>query len=348
MATTIFDIVKAPEITAYWETMTKDRPPYLGEVLFPSQKKLGLDLKWLKGSAGLPVVLKPSAFDVGVVPRARMGFDSIQAQMPFFKESMYVDEELRQQLNMVLETGNAAYIDAITNRVFNDETRLLEGARARREQMRMMLLTTGAISITANGQAYTYDYGLPASHKADAAAKWSVNTSDIITDISTWQDTIENDTGVRPTRAVCDQAVWANMKKNQNISKAVYVLGGGTVSLSDSRLREYLMQELGLEITVYTKRYTNDSGAATPFMPANTFVLFPTGNLGNTWFGTTPEESDLMSSGVANVAITDIGVAVTTTPKTDPVNVETKVSMITLPSFEAADQVFIADTEPSD
>jgi hypothetical protein len=26
--------------------------------------------------------------------------------MPFFKESTYIDEELRQQLNMVLETEN--------------------------------------------------------------------------------------------------------------------------------------------------------------------------------------------------------------------------------------------------
>ena len=347
MAKSIFDIVKAPELAAYWETMTKDRPPYLGEVLFPAQKKLGLDLKWLKGSAGLPVVLKPSAFDAGVIPRERMGFDSLQMQMPFFKESTYIDEELRQQLNMVLETGNAAYIDAITNRVFNDETRLLEGARARIEQMRMMLLTTGAISITANGQAYTYDYGLPTGHKGDAAAKWSIKTSDIISDISGWQDTIENDTGVRPTRAVCDNTVWANMKKNENISKAIYVLGGGTVSVNDARLRDYLMEELGLEVSVYTKSYKNDAGTATRFMPANTFVLFPKGNLGNTWFGTTPEESDLMSSAVANVAITDTGVAVTTTQKTDPVNVETKVSMITLPSFEAADQVYIADTNPT-
>ena len=347
MAKSIFDIVKAPELTAYWETMTKDRPPYLGEVLFPAQKKLGLDLKWLKGSAGLPVVLKPSAFDAGVIPRERMGFDSLQMQMPFFKESTYIDEELRQQLNMVLETGNAAYIDAITNRVFNDETRLLEGARARIEQMRMMLLTTGAISITANGQAYTYDYGLPSGHKGDAAAKWSIKTSDIISDISGWQDTIENDTGVRPTRAVCDNTVWANMKKNENISKTIYVLGGGTVSVNDARLRDYLMEELNLEVSVYTKSYKNDAGAATRFMPANTFVLFPKGNLGNTWFGTTPEESDLMSSAVANVAITDTGVAVTTTQKTDPVNVETKVSMITLPSFEAADQVYIADTDPT-
>ena len=68
-------------------------------------------------------------------------------------------------------------------------------------------------------------------------------------------------------------------------------------------------------------------------------------DLGKTWFGTTPAESDLMSGSVANVSITDTGVAVTTVQKADPVQVETIVSMICLPSFEAADQVYILDTQ---
>jgi hypothetical protein len=40
-------------------------------------------------------------------------------------------------------------------------------------------------------------------------------------------------------------------------------------------------------------------------------------------------------------------VAVTTAQKTDPVQVETIVSQICLPSFEAADQVYIMDTKAS-
>ena len=100
----IFDLVKAPELTSYWEERTQDLPPYLGEELFPADKKLGLRLDWIKGAKGLPIVLKPSAFDVGAVPRPRIGFDKLSAQMPFFKESSYIDEELRQELNMVMET----------------------------------------------------------------------------------------------------------------------------------------------------------------------------------------------------------------------------------------------------
>ena len=39
------------------------------------------------------------------------------------------------------------------------------------------------------------------------------------------------------------------------------------------------------------------------------------------------------------------GVAGTTIQKADPVNVETKVTQICLPSFEEADKVYIIDTE---
>lgn len=337
---TIFDFVNATEMVSYWETLTKDRQPYLGETLFPAEKKLGLDLKWIKGSAGLPVVLKPSAFDSGAIPRPRIGFDRLSAEMPFFKESLYIDEELRQQLNMVLETGNTAYIDAVLNRIFNDNTVLLEGAAARREQMRMMALTTGAISITANGQNFDFDYGMPSTHKVTVTTSWSNPDADIWNDILTGLDTIENDTGVRPTRALCDRKTWNSMLKN-NVFKKSIVKDQATIN--DRQLKQYLMDQFGIEVVVYSKRYNNDSKTATPFVPADTFVLFPSGPLGNTWFGTTPEESDLMGGSAANVAITDVGVAVTSVQKADPVNVETKVTMISLPSFPVADQVYILD-----
>ena len=73
--------------------------------------------------------------------------------------------------------------------------------------------------------------------------------------------------------------------------------------------------------------------------------MIPEGTLGNTYFGTTPEEADLMASNVANVSVIDTGVAVTTSRKVDPVNVDTKVSMIFLPSFESIDNILIADVK---
>ncbi len=341
---TIFDLVTAPELTAYWETFAQNEAPYLGAELWDTQKKLGLDLKWIKGAQGLPVVLKPSAFDVGVVPRPRIGFERLSAEMPFFKESTYITEELRQQLNMVLETGNQAYIDSVLNRVYNDEMTLLRGARARREAMRMMALTTGSIAIVANGQNYDIDYHVPAEHKITVTQSWSDPEADILGDIQKWQEQIEDDTGIKPIRAICDSKTWQYIKANKAIARSIYVIANGNTIVSDSKVAEFIKQELdGLEIIRYNKRYISDNGVKASFVPENTFVLFPNEKLGTTWFGTTPEESDLMSGSAANVSITDTGVAITTMKKFDPVNVETKVSMICLPSFEMADSVFIVD-----
>lgn len=342
----IFDLVTSQEITAYWETLSQDEAPYPCEELFPNQKKLGLSLKWLKGSRGLPIVLKVSAFDVHAIPRPRIGFEKLSAEMPYFKESTYIDEEMRQELNMVLETGNQAYIDSIMNRIFDDEMNLLRGARAARERMRMMALTTGTISMAANGQAFTYDYQIPDNHKSTVTTSWSaVATADPIEDMRVAKQLIQDETGTTITRAMCDGVTWRNIRNNVNIQKKIFVLSNGVGSISDTRLQQYILDEVGISVVINDKRYADENGNTLKFMPSNTFVMFPEGSLGNTWFGTTPAESDLMSSDVANVSITDMGVAVTTVKKADPVNVETIVSQICLPSFEQANNIYILDTE---
>lgn len=341
---TIFDLMQSTELTAYWEEFTKDEAPYPCEELFPDDKKRGISLKWIKGSKGLPVVLKTSAYDAHAIPRPRIGFEKLTAEMPYFKESTYIDEELRQELNMVLETGNQAYIDSVMNKIFDDETRLLRGARASRERMRMMALTTGVVSMQANGQGFTFDYGV--NHKGNASVDWSdYENSDPIEDMRLAIQEVEDETGCTITRAMCDGKTWRNLRNNDKIKKAIFVLTNGVGALTDAQLDNYISEQLnGLKIMVNKKRYKDENDQTLSFMPADTMVLFPDGELGKTWFGTTPAESDLMAGSVANVSITDTGVAVTTIQHADPVQVETVVSMICLPSFEQADQVYILDT----
>lgn len=339
----IFDLMQSEQLVAYWEEFSQDEAPYPCEELFPDDKKRGLSLKWLKGAKGLPIVLKTSAFDVQAIPRPRIGFEKLSAEMPFFKESAYIDEELRQELNMVLETGNQVYIDSVMSRIFDDEIRLLRGARASRERMRMMALTTGIISMAANGQMFTYDYGV--SHKGNASVDWSDwKNSDPIEDIREAKQKILDDTGVTVTRAMCDSKTFRDIRNNEKIKQEIYVLSGGVGTISNKKLRQYILDELEIDVVTNDKRYEDENGNKMKFMPGKTFVMFPDGDLGKTWFGTTPAESDLMASNVANVTITDTGVAVVSVEHTDPVNVETIVSMICLPSFEQADSVYILDT----
>ena len=340
MPKTIFDYVTSSNIVSYWNTRNlAETDALLGEELFPSQQKLGLNLDWIKGASGLPVVLKPSAYDVAALKRDRIGFEEVRTKMPFFKESVMLDEELRQNLNMVMESGNQAYIDAIMNRVFDDEMGLLRGARAQRERMRMSLLTTGGITISANGQTYDYDYGLAAYQQK--TSDWTDPDTDIVTDIRDWQDAIEAQTGTRPSRAICRQQVMNYLYANTLIRNAI--LGNNSaVPVSREAVKRYIQVETGLTIVEYEKQFINEAGQVAKYVPADTFVMLPDGALGTGWFGTTPEQSDLMSGSAANVTITDVGVAVTTMKKYDPVNVDTKVSMIYLPSFERIPEILIA------
>lgn len=339
----IFDYVTSDNIVSYWNRRNAEETEnLLGEELFPESQKLGLKLDWIKGSSGLPVVLLPSAYDVVALKRDRIGFETVSTSMPFFKESTMIDEELRQQLNMVLETGNQKYIDVVMTKIFDDNIRLLRGAKAQRERMRMMLLTTGGISIKANGQNYDYNYGMKSYQKVTVKKSWSDPTADIMTDIREMQDAVEEVTGTRPTRAVVSKKTFEYFMANNLIKNALW--GNSSVApVSRRRVISYINAELGLTIVVYTKKYVDETGAIKSYVPDDLFVLFPRGPLGTGWFGTTPEQSDLMSGSAANVTITDTGVAVTTMKKYDPVNVDTKVSMIYLPSFEAIDNVIIAD-----
>lgn len=340
---TIFDLIISSEIVAYWDMLQREKEPYIGEELFPDDKKLGLDLKWLKGSNGLPVVLRPSAFDVSAIPRPRIGFEKLSAEMPFFKESKYIDEELRQELNKVIESNNQAYVDAIVGRIFADEIDLLEGAASQRERMRMMVLTTGTIVMEGNGQLYEYDYQMPEGHKVTVSKSWSDPTATILDDIRKGISKIEDDTGVTPERAICGGKVIGYFRNNNEIRATLTNAETGERFISDAKILQLISDELGITIVKNDKRYRDEAGATQRYVPDDVFVMFPSGKLGTTWFGTTPEESDLMTGSTANVTITDTGVAVTTMKKDDPVQVETKVTMICLPDFPTAEQVYIID-----
>ena len=93
---TIFDLVQSQDIVAYWETLSQNRAPYMFESMFPNDKKLGLDLSYIKGSSGLPVALSVSAFDAQAVPRNRIGFEKMSAEMAYELGYQCVVEKVKE------------------------------------------------------------------------------------------------------------------------------------------------------------------------------------------------------------------------------------------------------------
>lgn len=343
---TIFDIITAEELQVYYEDVySRDREPYETEELFDEKQKLGLGLKWLITEGGAPEPLKNSAFDVAAIPRKRIGLKAETADMPYFKESMYIDEELRQQLNMIIESGNTVMIKAIVTQIFNDEMPLIESASVTRERMRTMLISNGVIALENNGQVYTYDYKMPEEHKVTVVTSWKDPEADILGDIDKGIQQILTDEGVQVTRVLCSSKVLGYMRNNKAIKSTLLALSRGEGVVTTARIKEYLLTEYGITIVTHDKRYKDEHGVMQRFIEEDLFIMMPDGKLGTFWFGTTPEQSDLQTSNVANVRIVDTGVAITTTTETDPVNVMTKVTQICLPTCPVIKQIYVLDVE---
>ena len=338
----IFDLVTAKDLAVYWTEKNQNVQPLLGATLFPRENALGTELEWIKGAKNQPVALRPSSYDAKAIRRDVQGIEKVKTEMPFFKESIYIDEKLRQQLNNMIASNNMNVIDKILGRIYDGESALIDSSEIALERMRMELLTTGTITLSANGQSYSYDYGLSVDQKKDAKTPWSNPDANIIGELEDIIDEFKAK-GINLTRAVCNANTAKYFRTNKAIKDAVYVFAGGSVNVTTERALNFIQTETGLSIAVYNNVYVDEAGEAHKYIPDDTFVMLPEGSLGTTTLGVTPEESDLMTGLNAEVAIVNGGVAVTTSKMVDPVNVETKVSMVGLPSFERADEIVILD-----
>jgi hypothetical protein len=341
-----FDLVTSSNLVAYW--IEKDlNDVKVGDQLFPFKKEIGVKLSWIKGANNQVVGLKLSAYDSKSIRRDRQGIEKVETEMPFFKESMVVDEVMRQELNTLLQTQNEALIRNIVARIFNDQVKLIKAAYETVERVRMQLLTTGTITLASNGQSYTYDYGMPQENKITVSTAWSAANADPVKDITDAQK-VALKKGHKLTRAMCNSNCLNALLNNTNIKNTLYVFANGNISITVEDVRKYIEDRTGITIYVNDNGYVNEAGQFTGYFADDTFVLMPAVPLGETHFGTTPEESDLMTGATkAEVSLVNNSVAVTSVKEEDPVNVMTKVSMVMLPSFEQADAVFILDVNPS-
>lgn len=343
------DVFTSPAIAAVWTEAASNKQAYLGEGLFPSKQKSGLNLKWIKGSKGLPVILQPSAFDSVAPIRSRQGLEVIDTEMAYFKEAMIVKEQDKQDFESVVESAPLAR--EILDRIYDDATTLVDGAKVVEELMRMSLLANSAgtpsISIAVTGGAtYTYNFdpnGTYASNnftELQGTSVWSdLDDSDPLKDVSDAQDKVEAATGERPSILVMSKATMNLLKKNDKIKGAILAQNAtANIFMTDNRVKELFATELGISIIVYTKQYKDYSGNAKKFYPDGMVTLLPAGTLGTTWKGVTPEEFE---SGKLDVSIVDNGTAITVNTSFDPVQTVTKVSEVVLPSFERMDQTYM-------
>lgn len=354
MAKSIYEIFESKAIAAYWTNVNANmNDAYIGQQFFPVAKQTGLDLAWIKGKNNLPIALQPSAFDTKASLRDRIGVSELSTEMPFFREAMRIGEKDRQNIETLLAKGEQ-FAEPTIQRIFDDINNLIEGGRVQAERMRMSLLYSGTINITATAAtgrdaAYEYNYDADGSFATNnittlaSNAKWSSEnaaTMDPVQDLLDAKQAMA-EKGITVTRVLMNSATFKNMLAAEKIAKAINPVGYANAFIGQAQRKAFLEQETGLTFITYDKMYKNEQGEDVKFYPDGYVTLLPSYALGNTWYGTTPEEFDLMSGTEASVSVVDTGIAVTTLKETHPVNVQTIVSEIVLPSFERMDDIHI-------
>lgn len=334
-------------------------PPYLGRTFFGTDRKEGLELRFIKGRKGLPVALKGSNFDALAPLRDGIGFSDIQQGMPFFRESYMVTEREEQDYMNYMNAENSALANQVLKEIMKNPMDLIMGADVVPERMIWQLLAPidgiPKIDVLIDGKEkyaieYTSDNG--AAYKktnfmeiTTATDMWSAaDTARPIQDMVDAQEQYEEATGDRLTTFVMNKKTWKQLVNAEDTHKQVQgaIAYQNGIMLKDNDVKEYLLANYGITVLVYNKLYLDEAGTSHTFIPDGvvTGISGSINQLGTVWYGTTPEmRSGNLSTG--NLSIVNTGVSIYTYTTPHPVNTHCVVSEIVLPSYENMDSVFV-------
>ena len=332
--------------------------PYLGLQWFPEEKKTGLDLKWIKTHRGLPVSLAPSNFDALPTLRARGGLKTEKTQMAFFREQMAVTEEDEQEIDRITSVDDPYLRNALQS-IYNDTNTLVSGAEVVPDRMRMSLLATTnghpVIGIESDGVKYAYDYDPNGEYAKDHytklldTAKWSdTANSKPLTDLNNARKALAKK-GKIATYVLMNSNTFQYLLENAQIKNAILAQNlTANIEITDVNVISVVRNRAKLTIVLYDKMYAEKQADGTEveayFYPDNKVTLLPSGQLGRTWFGTTPEERTARQVADVDVAIYGTGIAVATKVEYGPPAITSvTASEIVLPSYEGMDSTFVIE-----
>lgn len=332
--------------------------PYLGRSFFGTDKKIGLDLRFIKGRKGLPVALKASNFDAKAPLRDAIGFKDIQNEMPFFRESYMVTEKDEQEYMRYMDAENSGLANQVLREIMKNPMDLVLGADVVPERMIWQLMAPAdgipKIDVVVDGGEryvidYTTDNGVAYKSKnyikLEGTSMWSDSANATpIQDMVDAQEQHKENTGEILSTFVMNQATWkqvvnAEDTKKQVLGSVAYQSG---IRLKDSDVKAYLLDNYGITVLVYNKLYIGEDGASHKFIPDGVVsaIAGTASSLGTVWYGTTPEErSGDLAKG--SLSIVNTGVSIYTYTTEHPVNTHCVVSEIVLPSYENMDSVFV-------
>lgn len=285
---TYADLIEDKELLDFSQNLTVARPGYLGSTLFPDRKVqyLQAELYRLKENGSLPLMAMVHAFDTEAHIADRRPIEKVETEELLIKEKINLSERLRKV------TGGMK-MDNAKRFVFDDIARMAEMVIARDEKAKMDAISKGKYTIDENGLDLAIDYGIPEQNKVQSA--WGED-ADILGDVEKWID-IAVEQGSAPNLAITDRKVFAKIRNNKAVQKAIFG-ASGVGTLPSAQQVQNLFAELfdGMQIRQNNARYGVQKGDVInglPFWPADTFVMMTTdanGIVGEGLWGVTPEE----------------------------------------------------------
>lgn len=328
--------------------------PYLGDGFFPKEKTSTMDLKWFRGSKGLPVSLTPSNYDAQATIRDRIGFKEIETEMPFFRESYIVKEKDAQDYENLMNAADGSIAKELLKQISLGPIDLVQGANVVPERMRWQLLCpvdgSPKIAISANGVNYDYNYDIDGSYKANnfielsGTSAWDdLENSDPIEDLRAAKKAMRKK-GKMVTVAVMNDNTWQKIVQNKKVRAYIVAKSVTTpIFIEASDIKKFIKQneDLQLDIIVYDKLYKDEDKKEKTFIPDGMVTLLPGKTaLGSTKYGKTPEERSGDES-TGSLRIVETGVALYTFTTPHPIVTQCICSEIVLPTYERMDDTYV-------
>ncbi len=356
MALPLNEAFTARAIGVIWDVYKQSQgiSPYLGTGFFPKMKSSTMDLKWFKGSKGLPVSLTPSNLDAQATVRDRIGFKEIETEMPFFRESYLVKEKDAQDYENLMNAADGTIAQELLRQIALGPIDLIQGANVVPERMIWQLLSpvdgSPKIAISANGVNYDYNYDIDGSYRANnfielsGTSAWNdLENSDPIQDLMAARKAMRKK-GKIVTTAIMNDNTWQKVVQNKKVRDYIVAKSTmATIFIEGSDVKRFIKQseDLQLDIIVYEKLYKDESGNEKTFIPDGVVTLLP-GKvpLGSTKYGKTPEERSGDKS-TGNLQIVETGVALYTFTNPHPLVTQCICSEIVLPTYERMDDTYV-------
>lgn len=327
----IDELFNTKELLNYYRV--KKQPAMLGDTLFPARKIQDIKFDMITGANGLPVSASIHAFDTETELASREVLQKGAAELALIKRKIAIGErEIIAINNPRMDSEQKALVMGL----FKDGDKMVESVQTRIEAMRMELLSSGKINVKENGVSITLDYSVPAGNKK--SFNWSTPaTAKPLEDIKTLAEAIEDASGTKPTRILTSSKVLNKILACESVKKAIF--GVNFDKIATRKDLNSLLESMELpQIAVYNAKYkvqgSNGKYTTKRYFPENILSMFAENALGETIYGLTAEEIELLGSNKMEEAKMVGNIFVGVEKEGDPVRRFTKAVATALPTLE--------------